>query len=275
MADEKAIQKLRELEVKIALEIQRVCEKNGLRCFLVYGTLLGAVRHGGFIPWDDDMDMGMLRADYDKFAEVCKTDLGPEYLWQSWDNDPSYPFPAGKVRLKGTHTQEKFSIEGVEDGIYVDVFPYDAVSDDAWARRVQGWWYYFGKRLLWMKKGYGRCIRDESFIQRLRYDLTAALLRLVPYDWLRRRVARELTRYNGLSTHQVAPYAKDAVDREWIEDLVPVSFEGKQFMAFCAYDAYLHRIFGDYMKLPPESERVGHDFLRLDFGPYGEDGENG
>lgn len=270
MADAKAIQKLRELEVKIALEIQRVCQKNGLRCFLVYGTLLGAVRHGGFIPWDDDMDMGMLRADYDKFAEVSKTELGPEFLWQSWDNDPSYPFPAGKVRLKGTHTREKFSIDGVEDGIYVDVFPFDAVADGAWARCIQGWWYFFGKRLLWMKKGYGRCIRDESFLQRIKYDITAALVTFIPYEWLRHRLARELTRYNGFPTRQVAPYAKLPVDRAWTEDLVPISFEGEQFLAFRAYDADLRRTYGDYMKLPPENERVGHEFQQLDFGPYGD-----
>lgn len=273
--DNPKLAKLRALEVKIALEIQRVCDKNGLRCFLVYGTLLGAVRHGGFIPWDDDMDMGMLRADYEKFAEACKTDLGPEFLWQSWDNDQSYPFPAGKVRLKGTHTQEKFSLDGVEDGIYVDVFPYDAVSDVAWKRRVQGWWHYYGKRLLWMKKGYGRCIRDESFTQRLRYDFTMALVRFIPYDWLRRRVARELTRYNGQHTRQVASYEKYAIDREWVDDLIPLSFEGEQFRAIRAYDADLRNIYGNYMELPPESERFCHEFRRLDFGPYAEGGEPG
>lgn len=275
MADEKAIRKLRELEVRIALEIQRVCDKNGLRCFLAFGTLLGAVRHGGFIPWDDDMDMGMLREDYEKFAEACKTDLGPEFLWQSWDNDPNYPFPAGKVRLKGTHTKEEFSVEGLEDGLYVDVFPFDAVPEGAWARRVQGWWYYFGKRLLWMKKGYGRCIRSESWWQRLRYDIVTALVRFVPYEWLRRRVAREKSRYNGLPARQVASYPKEAIERSWVDDLVPIQFEGERFMAFRAADACLRRLFGDYMQLPPENERHGHHFLQLDFGPYGGDGRNG
>lgn len=273
MIDERSIRRLRKLELKIALEIQRVCEKNGLRCFLAFGTLLGAVRHGGFIPWDDDMDMSMLREDYDKFAEACKTDLGPEFLWQSWDTDPSYPFPAGKVRLRGTHATEQMAPEGLEDGIYVDVFPLDAVAEEAWARRVQGWWYYFGKRLLWMKKGYGKCIRDESFLQRLKFDIAAAFVRFVPYAWLRRRVERELMRYNGLPTRQVATYSKDPVERSWVDDLVPISFEGKRFMAFRAYDAYLKRLFGDYMKFPPKKERHGHNFLHLDFGPYGGGGD--
>lgn len=261
--------RLRELEVKIALEIQRICEKNGLHCFLVYGTLLGAVRHGGFIPWDDDMDMGMLRADYEKFVEACKTDLGPEFLWQSWDNDPSYPFIFGKVRLKGTHTQEKFSLEGVEDGIYVDVFAFDAVPDGAWAEHLQRWWHYYGTRLLWMKKGYGRCIRDESAIQRLRYAATAALVRFIPYDWLRRRIMREQRRFENLPTRRVAPYSRSYAERAWVSDLVPITFEGKQFWAFRETDAYLRNLYGNYMELPPEDKRVCHEFRKLDFGPYG------
>lgn len=280
MADAKAIRKLRELEVKIALEIQRVCEKNGLRCFLVYGTLLGAVRHGGFIPWDDDMDMGMLRADYDKFAEACKTDLGPEFLWQSWDNDPSYPFPAGKVRLKGTHTKEKFSAGGVEDGIYVDVFPYDAVPDGTWARKVTGWQYRVWKRLLWVKKGYGRCMRRESARQRVRYDLTAAMAAFFPYGWLKRRMQSAMTKCNGQRTREVAApgdwaYSRQFIDREWTENLVPVPFEGVKFPAFREADANLRRIYGDYMQLPPEDQRVGHEFGSIDFGPYGDEPERG
>lgn len=267
---------LKALELKIALEIKRVCEKNGLRCFLIYGTLLGAVRHGGFIPWDDDMDMGMLREDYDKFEKACQTDLAPEFLWQSWDNDPSYPFPAGKVRLKGTHVQEKFAVEGVEDGIYVDVFPFDAAPEGPWARRVQGWWYFFGKRLLWLKKGYGKCIRDESASQRMKYTLMSAVARLVPYGWLKRRFARAMVRHNGRSARQVAApgdwaYAKQCTERAWFDDVIPFEFEGERFLSFRAADAYLRHLYGDYMELPPENERVGHEFQRLDFGPYARD----
>ena len=73
------------------------------------------------------MDIGMPRADYDKFIEDCKTDLGPEFLLQTWDTDPRYPFPLGKMRLKRTHAQEKFAPEGTENGIFVDLYPLDAV----------------------------------------------------------------------------------------------------------------------------------------------------
>lgn len=274
MEKESQLEKLHALQLKIALEIKRVCEKNGLRCCLLYGTLLGAVRHRGFIPWDDDMDMGMLRADYDAFCNACSRDLGSEFLLQTWDTDPRYPFPLGKMRLKNTHAQEKFAPEGTENGIFVDIFPLDAVPDGAWARKITGWQYRVLKRLLWVKKGYGRCMRNESARQRLRYDATAALVRFLPYGWLKHRLDAAMRKYQGCPTRQVAapgnePYARQAVDREWMDDLVPLPFEGEEFPAFRNFDAYLHNVFGDYMTPPPPEKRHTHELGEIDFGPYG------
>ena len=99
MLETKALQlsKIHSLQIKIALEIKRICEKNGLPYFIIAGTLLGAVRHGGFIPWDDDMDFGLLREDYEKFIEACKTDLSDEFFLHTWDTDPEYPFSYAKI----------------------------------------------------------------------------------------------------------------------------------------------------------------------------------
>lgn len=274
--------RLHALELKIALEIKRVCEKNGLRHFLLYGSLLGAVRHGGFIPWDDDMDIGMPRTDYDAFRAACGRDLGEEFLLQTWDTDPDYPFPAGKVRLKGTRAPEKFSLgnhgKDGSDGIYVDIFPFDAVPDGKWAAAVQAFRYFLYKRLLWIKKGYGKSIRDESWRQRLKYDVFRLLAACIPYALAKRLCDRALRRFNGRKTRLMAtngPYSfpKESIERAWVEDLAPVGFEGEVFMSFRNRDAYLRHMYGDYMALPPESERGGHEFQGLDFGPYGGDGE--
>ena len=275
MDRQSAMAKLHELQLKIALEIQRICEQNGLRYFLVYGTLLGAVRHGGFIPWDDDMDVGMLREDYDAFVQACERDLRPEFLLQTWDTDPSYPFPAGKIRLKGTHTGEKFAPGDGEDGIYVDIFPFDAVPDGALARRANGWLRFVGKRLLWMKKGYGRCIRDESRGQRLKYGVAATAVRFIPYAWLKRCMERTLLCRRGSRTRYVAapgeyPFAKECIDRGWAEELEPVAFEGGTLPAFRASDAYLRKLYGDYMTPPPPEQRHTHELGMVDFGPYGD-----
>lgn len=273
MAKTETLRKLQLLELKIALEIKRVCEKNGLRFFLTGGTLLGAVRHGGFIPWDDDMDISFSRSDYDAFTAACKTDLGPEFLLQTWDTDPSYPFPAGKIRLKGTHAQERFSAEGNENGIYVDIFPFDNVPDGAWAYRLQSWRYYLGKRLLWMKKGYGRCIAGESIAKKFKYHLAAVLVAPLPYARLKRWMDRAMRRYDNEPTRLaivpgVYSFSRETIDRSWLDDLAPVSFEGHTFPAFRRKEEYLRKVYGDYMRLPPEDQRAGHEFTILDFGPY-------
>lgn len=276
MEEQRAL--LHALELKIALEIKRVCEKNGLRYFLTAGTLLGAVRHGGFIPWDDDMDIGMPREDYDAFCEACATDLGPAFWLQTWDTDQDYPFPAGKVRLNGTRAPEKFAEGNLgggagRDGIYVDIFPFDAVPDGRWAAKAQGWRYFLCKRLLWIKKGYGKSIREESWGQRLKYDAFRALAAMCPYGAAKRWGNRMQRRFNGEKTRHVVTngahsFAHETIERAWMDDLAPVRFEGEEFMSYRAREAYLEHMYGDYMALPPENERVCHEFQRLDFGPY-------
>ena len=96
------LRKVQLTQLEIAKEIRRVCEENDIPYFLTCGTLLGAVRHQGFIPWDDDMDVGMLRENYEKFCRIAPEKLKPEYCWQTWYTDPNYALPFGKVRKRGT-----------------------------------------------------------------------------------------------------------------------------------------------------------------------------
>lgn len=117
------LRKVQLTQLEIAKEIRRVCEENDIPYFLTCGTLLGAVRHQGFIPWDDDMDVGMLRENYEKFCRIAPEKLKPEYCWQSWYTDPNYALPFGKVRKRGTLYLEAKSHRLEENGFYVDIFP--------------------------------------------------------------------------------------------------------------------------------------------------------
>lgn len=90
------------IELEIAKEVKRVCDENGIRYFLYRGTFLGAVRHKGFIPWDDDMDIGMLRSDYEKFCRIAPQKLDKAYCFQNWHTDQNYALPFGKVRKRNT-----------------------------------------------------------------------------------------------------------------------------------------------------------------------------
>lgn len=266
--------RLHTLELKIAGEIRRICEKEHISYFLTAGTTLGAVRHGGFIPWDEDMDLGMLREEYERFLSACQRELGEEFELQTWDTHPGYPFAFAKVRLKDTCIEEAFCREAdFSHGIFVDIFPFDSAPDRPFLRKVQGLRYFLLIRLLWIKKHCGTNLKDQSPKQRLRYGLFRLLSLLLPYGWLKERFRRVMVRYNRQTTQcLVAPgsyaYQKEMIPRKWTQELTLLPFEEDAFPTYEAWDAYLTHMYGDYRKLPPEEQRHKHDVGFIDFGPY-------
>ena len=133
--EQEVLRKVRQTQLEIAREIRRVCQENDISCFLAHGTFLGAVRHGGFIPWDDDMDMGMLRSDYEKFCRIAPEKLKPEFCLQTWYTEPNYGLPFGKVMKRNTLYLENKKTRRLENnGIYVDIFPYDYAPEDVQER---------------------------------------------------------------------------------------------------------------------------------------------
>jgi len=268
------LEKIHELELRIACEIKRICEKNNIRYFLTAGTLLGAVRHAGFIPWDDDMDIGMLREDFIRFEEVCKTQLGEEFFLQTWDSDSDYPYSFAKVRLNGTHIEEAFSQEGhSHDGLFVDIFPFDNAPDDEKLRKKHARQYFFYKRLLWVKKGYGTNMKSESFRQLVRFYLFKLISLFFSYERGKAKFYKIQTKYNNIPTKKVVTdgsykYNKECIERKWVENLGPVKFEDVEFLSYNEKEEYLTYFYGDYMKLPPEDKRNRHQRGSVDFGKY-------
>ena len=275
MLVDEELKHLQRCELIIANEIKRVCDKKNISYFMVAGTVLGSVRHKGFIPWDDDMDFGMVRSEYEKFCLACKTELGEDFALQTWDTDPNYPFSFGKIRLKNTAIEELFASSHVvlEKGIFVDIFPFDNVPDEESEAKSLARKYFFYKRALWMKKGYGKNILTQNFKQKIKYFISSALLSFVSYSFLKTRFERAIKKYNHIETKKLvfdAPYRfeKNCVERTLIENLCDGVFETEIYPMPRDYDTYLTHLYGDYMKLPDPAERHSHDILSVVFGKY-------
>lgn len=269
------LEKIHQLELKIAIEVKRICEKYDIKYFLIGGTLLGAVRHGGFIPWDDDMDIGMKREEYNRFVKVCNRELGDAFYLQTWDTDMQYPFSFAKVRLKGTRVVEEFSeVGGMENGIFIDIFPFDAVPDNEKERKKQGKKYFICKRLLWIKKGMGTNMKTSAK-SAVKYYAFLLFSKLFPYEAVKNYFRKTQQKYNHLHTRKVVAdgaytYERESIERKWVEKLEPVKFETEYFPAFQEKKSYLEHLYGDYMQLPPVEERRGHGLVKVDFGAYGD-----
>lgn len=267
------LEKLHRLEMLIALEVKRLCEKHSINYFLTAGTLLGAVRHGGFIPWDDDMDFGMLREDYDKFIHVCGNELSDKFFLQTWDTEESFPFSYAKIRLNGTHVYEDFSKSGkMHDGIFIDIFPFDNVPSIKWKSKIQSKRYFFCKRILWMKKGLGNNMKS-SRAKKIKYDISYLLLKLVSYNFTKKYFKRTLKKYNQIETNYVVAdgsysYSKETIPKEWTKSLIKVKFENEEFLSYKEYKKYLSHFYGNYMELPPVEKRKSHININVDFGIY-------
>lgn len=241
---------LKELEILKA--IRDICESNGIDYWLDGGTILGAMRHKGFIPWDDDIDIAMRRDDIPRFVEAAQRELPDGLFMQTMESDPSCRLPIIKVR-----DTNSFLVEGGDDfnrpylkGLYVDIFPlmpYPSISKSFCKRVVRG--YCRANGILLQQHTYSWRSVAELFwfgIKRFSYRI----------QWLLACAFRPMNEYfsNTLDTNGYGIIHR-------LTDIFPTStieFEGETFSAPANPDAYLRNIYGEYMKLPPEEKRHGH-----------------
>ncbi len=257
-------------ELEIAKEVKRVCLESGIPYFLYRGTFLGAVRHQGFIPWDDDMDIGMLRRDYEDFRRVA-----PEKLegccFQDWHTDQNYALPFGKVRRRGTVFVEAKCARLPENGIYIDIYPLDFAPEDPGARsRLAGQLLHLF-RLKLMRSGYTPWMEEDRIVwkKRLGYLAYQALALPLSHETLIRRyeaLTAAVPEGPTLYEQSALPRAY-YFDASWCRELTEYPFEDTTFTGPKDYDSVLGTLYGDYMCLPPEDQRENrHQIQELDFG---------
>ncbi len=244
-------------EQSILDEVSRVCEEHKLRYSLAYGTLLGAVRHKGFIPWDDDIDIMMPRADYEKLMELWPEVGHDEFVLDRCELDPENCNVFSKIRKDHTtflqYEDEKYAVH--HKGIYNDIFPADYVPNGKLSKMLQ---YIDFAFMLLFNRGYSS---GSTGIVGLGEHV---LLKLIPkkkYLPISRFFAKRGRRWNGKSTKQIVfPVTIRDCRRYYPADLFDhlekIEFQGKKYFAFSKADEFLTIRYGDYMQLPPKEEQV-------------------
>lgn len=258
------LRKLQLIELELLKEVDRICKKCGIHYNIIAGTLLGAVRHGGFIPWDDDADVAFLRPEYEKFRKACKTELNTEkFYFQDHRNTKGYRWGYGKLRMKDTiFLREHQEHMPYEQGVFIDIFPLDNVPDNYFARSIHNFGCFCLRKILWSEAGKRA---DKKFLMRRWYSA----LSKIPienvfkcYHWLISKSNRRKTRMVRILTFPT-PNDEWGYCRCWYENSVETIFEGYTFCGIRDYDSYLSFKFGDYMKLPPESGRKVHPVSKI------------
>ena len=262
---------IRQLQQKIIGNLEaldRVCREHGLRYYLWAGTLLGAVRHKGFIPWDDDIDVAMPRPDYEQLMAHSEEWLSHPYRVIAPETDSKYPYPFAKVEDVTTTVQERPDFHYLE-GVYVDVFPIDGFPADEGEQRR-----HYGRWKLWRHLLFMRCRDPFKHGHGPRSWFPWLIHKVFSLSYLQRKVKRYMTRYDFEQSPYMVAYDDNGIDAIFPKHILGVAkeydFEGRHFPGVEHADEYLTINFGsDYMQLPPEEKRVQHHFYRLDLErPY-------
>ena len=267
MLSNEVLRKVQLKELEILLEIKRICETNDINYCLCFGTLLGAVRHKGFIPWDDDIDIYMKREDYERFIEIASSQISEDFFVESSKSNPLYTQSFCKVRANNTVFKEKrLTNLKVHHGIWVDVFPLDNLQNldfaviDKHVRKMAIWQtavdYHAG--ILKLEKP-----RSKIFFGLLSklYKSKLLIKKEKEMQWGNSKTNEYVVDYNLASSK----YKKSIFPKEYFEDIIQIEFEGHKFSAPSKYDAILRQIYGDYMELPPvENRNSGHDIIEVE-----------
>ena len=237
--------------LELLKEFDRVCKNNNINYMLFAGSALGAVRHNGFIPWDDDLDIALLREDYDKLMKIDASQWNEAYYMQN-EFSNHWPLHFSKLRKNNTTCLEKYHPKDnqIHQGIYIDVFPIDNISDNKFIRRLQ----FYASRIVVAKTKFAQGYETKSLLKKT-VMFCCRILPLKPFYNLatmkKNKNTKSVHSYFGGSIR----YSKGIFSREWFAETVNMEFEDMVAPVSKCYHEMLSKQYGDYMTLPPEEDR--------------------
>ncbi|MHA7967357.1 LicD family protein [Paenibacillus sp. CAU 1782] len=247
------------IQIEMLAEVDRLCRLHSINYAMIGGTMLGAIRHKGYIPWDDDADIGLLREEYERFRKICETDLDHDrFYFQDMRATPGYRWGYGKIRRKNTYfLRDGQAHMPYESGIFIDIFPFDNVPDGKLAAKLHNLHCTIIRKTLWSEVGKKT---DASPLMRGMFSL----LSLIPLEMVSNHLQRFSESSNRRQSERVRVItfpARDHVSegrREWYVKTVEYPFENISLLGAESADEYLKHKFGEYRATPPESERKSH-----------------
>ncbi len=268
------LEDVQKIELEILLEFDRICKKHGLSYQLFAGTLLGAIRHKGFIPWDDDIDVCMQRSEYNKLLDIVDQELKADYFFQTVKTDKNYLNLFAKIRKNNTLFMERsVSQLDMHHGVYIDIFPFDNIEPESMSGRFHIWSIQKMDALFKYRLKARHQVNKfglKKVLGKLKYLIVIYFP--IPKSKIEKKVLKYMQKYNHKETMYVADLSnpsKKSLEsfvrkRKSLNESIDAKFEGQIFKIPKDYDEILTRAYGDYMKLPIEKERVSHhDIIKI------------
>lgn len=277
--NDEELRKIKEYELGILKDFIKICEDNHLKYFGMAGTCLGAVRHGGYIPWDDDIDIGMPRKDYERFIEIAERDYADKYYVLNADNYTNFPLMTTRLCIKNTRFVEYafMNLNNCPLGIFLDIFPYDNLADNKIARWFQQWRAWYLSKLMILRVIPEPYLAQTGLLKKIILFICKSVHKVmcllrVDSKKMHRKCKRICTRYNNRRTEKIGFICDTSphMEENFVKDIFPcqkLQFEGIMMRFPKNTDLLLKQIYGDtYMTLPPVEKRKTHFPYILDFG---------
>ena len=252
------VKELREVQIGILDVVVDFCSRYDINYWLDCGTLLGAIRHKGYIPWDDDIDLGMLRPDFERFKELFNQE-NERYKFYCVENNSEFCYISGKVLDTATVLYEPSKEGGEKLSVNIDIFAYDnAPNDSKELERM------FIKRDIFMRCNILRTLNhvpNGNKVRKVFVYFLRGLLSVFPRNYFAKKAVKNAKKYSAIETEKVGnftSYSKVVCERSIFDSFIEKEFEGKYYKVPVGYDKWLRAFYKDYMQLPPEEKRVSH-----------------
>lgn len=260
------IELLHEADLEIVKKVVDLCDRYQLMYYMLGGSMLGAIRHKGFIPWDDDMDLGMPRRDYERFLELAPKELGNSLKIVNYKTDSDYHYYITRVLdINSKVVESRFESEGKYTNLSIDIFPLDGTPNNFILRK----WYCFKlmshRAMASLHYKNVIAIKKRTWQERLLLWIMLKLPtekmfnhynQLEKCDNLLKEYEMFVSQYSG---NMMGAYkTKELIPTEWYGTSSFYDFEGLKLRGIKEYDKYLTQLYGDYMQLPPEDQRGKH-----------------